>query len=392
MNYTLKCKAPLAVILLSLLLSACSDSETAMSDGEDEATVEEAMAMAGGGEAGVASLVKLLDLGTSVDSVNKQGISLLMFAAEGGSLDAVSLLISRQADLNLIAPSGVTALMYAAAGGFSDIVNVLVAAGANIHPADPSGMTALAYAARDGRVEAVNALLGHGADVNVLFSKFETALGEAAKQGNLELAKLLIQNGATLEPFKKNGETPATQPLIQAAIADHQDMVAFLLASGADMETSNFQGKGVLVSTLMEGKPDMAKYLLDRGANPGNDGFIGYTPLMIAVENEYVEIVDILLAKGVDLDVVEGGNGNTAVSISAQVGNVVILEKLLGAGAELSIASDKSNIPFLHACVEGHTDMMEFLLDRGADINSTDAAKRNCLHHAIESGKTDVLP
>jgi ankyrin repeat protein len=84
-------------------------------------------------------------------SVQKEGWSPLHYAATGGSVPIVKLLLSRGAVLEARSPNGTTPLMMAARYGNEDAVDALLAAGADRVLKNDLGMNAAAFAASAGR-------------------------------------------------------------------------------------------------------------------------------------------------------------------------------------------------------------------------------------------------
>ncbi|WP_158685529.1 ankyrin repeat domain-containing protein [Microbacterium halophytorum] len=79
-------------------------------------------------------LLQEIDDGYNVNSVNENGDSLLLLAAQGGHVELVRGLIARGADLAHRNHRGVTPVIAAASRGHHDVVESLVHAGAERHP------------------------------------------------------------------------------------------------------------------------------------------------------------------------------------------------------------------------------------------------------------------
>ncbi|KAM6937002.1 ankyrin repeat, SAM and basic leucine zipper domain-containing protein 1 [Xenentodon cancila] len=110
----------------------------------------------------------LLDRGASAN-FSKDHLTVLMVsctasASEDKIARCVELLLSRNADPNLVDRSQMTCLMLAARDGYSKIINLLVSHGARIDVQDASGYTALSIAVQYGREKAVLKLLQLGAN------------------------------------------------------------------------------------------------------------------------------------------------------------------------------------------------------------------------------------
>jgi ankyrin repeat protein len=113
-----------------------------------------------------------------------------MFAARGGSLDLVELLLARGAQPNLKNETGATALIIAAKNNRPAIGQALLRRGAGIDATDQQGWTALMYAAKLGYGVMVRTLLNNGANPHLVNKEGMTAFMCAA-QG---------QNGSTPSP------------------------------------------------------------------------------------------------------------------------------------------------------------------------------------------------
>uniref|UniRef100_A0A8C7ZG88 Ankyrin repeat, SAM and basic leucine zipper domain containing 1 n=1 Tax=Oryzias sinensis TaxID=183150 RepID=A0A8C7ZG88_9TELE len=145
-------------------------------------------------------------------------------ASEDKITRCVELLLSRNADPNVVDRSQMTSLMLAAREGYSKVINLLVAHGAELDVQDNSGYTALAVAVKYGREKAVLKLLQLGADKTIKTKSGKSPVDLAEFFKHPQIAKILnsssqIDNvgafGSTEESlsrfFKTNCETPPTK-------------------------------------------------------------------------------------------------------------------------------------------------------------------------------------
>ncbi len=163
--------------------------------------------------------------------------------------------------------------------------------------------TPVADAAARGDSAAVSALLTKGADVNAGQGDGMTALHWAAMRGDVALARLLLQAGASPKAATRVG---AYTPLLLAAKAGYGDVVAALLASGADA-----------------------------GVKTDN----GTTALMFAAASGDVASVEQLIAQRVELDARESTRGLTAAMFAAAANRAAVIGVLARHGADLAAAS-----------------------------------------------------
>ncbi len=90
--------------------------------------------------------------------VNKPGWAPLHYAATGGHLDMMNLLLEEHAFIDAESPNGTTPLMMAASYGTPQAVKLLIEAGADIDMRNQKGMTALDFARGAERPDAVELL------------------------------------------------------------------------------------------------------------------------------------------------------------------------------------------------------------------------------------------
>ncbi len=150
---------------------------------------------------------------TRVEFRNDKDESPLMLAALKGYLPLVKKLVDRDADVN---KPGWTPLHYAATGGHLAVIELLLEHSAYIDAESPNGSTPLMLAAMYGSPESVKHLIQAGADLTVKNQLGMTALDFATK-GNRRNSQELIQTGLERLAARKarssatvSGSTPGT--------------------------------------------------------------------------------------------------------------------------------------------------------------------------------------
>ena len=98
---------------------------------------------------------------TPANSVDKDGWTGLMRAAEGGDLAMCLALAERHAQANQVGPQGLTALHVACEHGHVDIIQFLLKNSASVDQPDASGFTPLMHAVRNKHTEAAQELMAH---------------------------------------------------------------------------------------------------------------------------------------------------------------------------------------------------------------------------------------
>ena len=198
-----------------------------------------------------------------------------------------------------------TPLSLAVGRGDSGIVQILINAGADpdtkINPAFRVG-THLAYAIGLNEDEIVQILLDGDADPNVIDTEQfynQTPLSLAIKAANEDLLRNLIAAGA--DPNQKiNPAFRVGTHLTYAVGLGDTNIVQILLDAEADpnvIDTEQFYEESALSLAVKAQDTALVRILVDAGADPNQklDQFNDVSPLDIASEEGYTEIVKILL-------------------------------------------------------------------------------------------------
>ena len=147
----------------------------------------------------VAALRAALARGGHADQGRKFGVTLLMDAAEKGSLGATEALLGAGADPAAISSFDETALFYAVRGGNAEVVARLLAAGSDVNHSSEHGFSPLIVAVGTGRLDLVRQLLAAGAKPDQPAEGGATPLMFAAFHGHVAIAEALLAAGARLD-------------------------------------------------------------------------------------------------------------------------------------------------------------------------------------------------
>jgi len=393
----------------------------------------------------------LLKAGSDVNARNDYGSTPLQEAAERGSAKVIAVLLKARADVESANPEGQTALMTVARTGRVDAARLLVKAGANVNAVEHwRGQTALMWAAAQSQPEMVKFLIQSGAKVDARSDVREwarrvtaeprpqnrplggfTALLLAAREGCADCARELVKGGADINLPDPDNITP----LLMATLNARFEVAAFLIEAGADVNRWDTWGRAPLYSAIdynttpRGGRPDrpsgeaitaldVAKMLLERGANPnmqlklfppyrslgqdrGGDSMltVGTTPLIRAAKAGDVPAVKLLLGHGALPNLANtlgitplmaaAGVGSTTIDIRGRFRNekpcIEVGQLLLAAGAKVDSARDNGQTALHGAAQWGWNEYVRFLATAGAPLGAKDRTGATALD--IATGK-----
>lgn len=143
------------------------------------------------------------------------------------------------------------------------------------------------------------------------------------------------------------------------------------------------------------GLTELAKKLLESGADPNVKCGIYAYALQAAAAHGHIDIVKHLVAAGADLDA-DGGKSGSAIAAASTAGHTEIVRILLEAGAQPQRAgsrlSDRKDDPLFMAAIGGHIDVVNLLLDHGArDWHEMKGRPCTALSAAIQTGRLDIV-
>jgi quinoprotein dehydrogenase-associated probable ABC transporter substrate-binding protein len=199
------------------------------------------------------------------------------------------------------------------------------------------------------------------ASLTALDLQGETPLHHALQLRSSEMVAFLIAHGADVNQRDRDGWTP----LMTAAYGDDAGDIKVLVAHGADANTMSAQNYTPLGIATQYGKNKAAVALIEAGADPGRPiGEAGYTPLMLATANHAPEVAQALLSKGADVNARNSG-GVTALMIAAANSRADMIELLVRAGADVKAQTERGETALSIAHTKGDAKVIK-LLDEAA--------------------------
>jgi uncharacterized protein len=350
----------------------------------------------------LAALKFLLDHRANVNlKEDLRGTTALMWAAEQMHADAVKLLVERGADVAAatapdtrnsrlnIAPTVQQRIAQDVAFGTrrprrptpgaaedtADAADDFAAFYRLPQVKDGGGLTPLVYAAREGCLECARTLIDAAANVNQVTNYGWSALLTATQNRHYQLAAYLLSRGANPNLPNKGGWTPlylATDNRnietgdypVRKPDMDDLDFIKLLIEKGASVnaricgvESSDQACKGDTTETRTN---FTMQWLYEDGA----------TPFLRAAQSGDISLMKLLLAHGADPKIATAHN-DTALAVASGIGWVE--------GITFEWSPEES------------VDAVKMCLDLGIDPNTVDDEGRTALHGAAHKGRTEVI-
>jgi len=348
------------------------------------------------------ALRALLAQKAEVNAPLPDGSTALHWAVQADDVESVNLLLEAGANVKVANRYGVTPLHLATSNGNVALIGRLLRAGADPDARDASGETLLMMAVRSGNIDSVAALVERGASVNATDTTTQqTPLMWAVRSNHLAAATLLIEHGAKVDAATRVGDTPRWVPpnagggshglgiirggwpergsraaipgsmtALQYAARDGRiEMARTLLDAGADLNRAEANDISPLLMAITNDHMDVARLLVERGANVNAADFWGRTPLFSAVEIRNRDIsrtnehgIDRARALGmITLLLDRGANPN------ARTKEIPPIRRWVTSLGDLTWINMIGQTPFIRASMSGDITTMRLLLGRGAD-------------------------
>ncbi len=345
----------------------------------------------------------LLKAGADPNAALTTGETPLMTAAHTGDVDAVEVLLRHKADVNAKEPiREQTALMWAIGEKHTAVARKLLEYKDDINAATTLGFTPLLFAAREGDLEAARMLLDAGADANATAKDKLSALHVATVRGHGKIAALLLDRGA--DP---NDAGPGYTPLHWAVGTWETEM------NGANGMTAPKDHEWDRLRGVQAGKYELVKALLEHEADPNarlekpptRYGFTvtrqpkNSTPLTLAAFAGEAKIMRLLADHGADPSL-KPQNGLSPLLIAAGVSrfrpeNAVPEDNLLAAvkmavelGADVNESDRGGNTAMHGAAWIRSKKIIQFLADKGADVNARNKKGQSPIYVAERDGRS----
>ena len=343
----------------------------------------------------------LLEHGGNVDIRGKRGQTPLhnvVLWSHNSVVNTVQFLLNHGADVNARRGGDLcTSLHLAANNGEFKVTQMLLEHTADVDSRNGKGQTPLRLVSglemslnECNRPSVVNLLIARGADVNARDMTHATPLHYATRCVRLEVVRVLLDHAANV-----NDQGATRTPLRLLLEGNHNphdilDLVEQLLKCGADADA---HGENNLTLALRKNWLEIARKLLEHGANPNAKDDQGWIPLNILLEvstntADCANLVELSLKCGADANA-QGEKNTTPLHLALRKCRPMISQKLLDHGADPNAKDRQGQTPLQLLLRQQHDEYVSFslaqqLLYHGADVNAKDKSNVTALHLAMD--------
>ncbi len=132
------------------------------------------------------------------------------------------------------------------------------------------------------QLASLRTLLALGADVNARGQHGDTPLHAAARSGSVDLVELFLSHGADVDARNDEGHTPLVSVRSSPIAIDPLPRVQALVRRGADINAQNLLGESLLLHYVRTSQREVVAWLLANGADPDLANHEGESPRSLA--------------------------------------------------------------------------------------------------------------
>jgi len=169
----------------------------------------------------------------------------------------------------------------------------------------------------------------------------------------------LCRHGAKVNSCDADGFSP----LIAASVRGNLESLTHLVAEGADLDHQDHQGWTALTWAASHNNLLCLEALLKAGASPNPEDQAGENPVMRAIRNHFIEVLELMATSPVNRPDFNQPNqqGQRPLHLSLEVNFEPAVRLLLDQGVDLSLTNHLGISPYDLASSQAHSGLKELL-------------------------------
>ena len=309
------------------------------------------------GDASIATIKYLLSQdGNDVNKLTHDGRTYIFWAANKGNVELMEYLLKQGARTDISDDHGYSLLNFAATTGQKNtkVYDICLANGLKLTDVNHDGANALLLVSQSAKdFSTIDYFIAKGLDLNSKDTAGNGIFNYVAKSGNRDMLEQLIAKGVDYKSLNKDGGN------------------AMIFASAGGRGPSN--------------SLEFFKYLESKGIEANVTTKDGLTPLHgLAAKSKDEATIIYFMNKGVDVNQADQ-NGNTPFLNAAARNDVSIISLLEPSLKNINATNKKGESALALAVEHNSTEVVSYLIDKGADLNVVDANGNNLTAYLINS-------
>ncbi|PAA62749.1 hypothetical protein BOX15_Mlig017318g2 [Macrostomum lignano] len=344
---------------------------------------------------GLEVLQKLVEKNVSICCIDSAGITSLMLAALAGSRETVKILLTTVPDLNFVTAKdnyGKTALEYAIIGQNSELLSDLISAGCDVNNRKSNGWTPLLIAIEVGKAAAdsmVQILIANGCSKDTETEDGLSAAHLACRCNKLEILKVLIEKKFPIDTVTKSGDSCLTLAAAKASA----ELVGLLIDFGLEKRHTNNDGDSAVSIACLRGDEDVLSKIWPITDEDSVKVYsLKNTLLHFACKGGSKKIAKSLIEKNESLLHARNGDFETPLHVACRNLKLDIVELLLEYGADPNAIDGNGKTPIFGALSASKGfEICQLLLAKSADVNVVSKDGVSVLAEAFFRGSRSII-
>ncbi len=218
----------------------------------------------------------------------------------------------------------------------------------------------------------------------------------------LILVLLLVSYSAlSASASQINDDEDTPRIMVSAAERSYVDIIDSMISRGVNINIQNVNGYSALSTASENGRTELVKFLLLKGADKSHIKSLHHSPMVIPeIKDDYeapkifiycvrygiIKAAVSMLNRGVDINSSDS-QGNNALTVAAIYGYKDIMELLLKKGADVNQINGIGQSPAVSAIENGGAEGAEFIVRNGGKLQGIDLEWYTAKMFAVVSGK-----
>ncbi|XP_010977650.1 transient receptor potential cation channel subfamily A member 1 [Camelus dromedarius] len=327
----------------------------------------------------------------------------LHVAAQGLHNEVLKLLVEHSStDINLEGENGNTALIITCFKDNSEALQILLNKGANLCKSNKWGCFPIHQAAFSGAKKCMEIILKFGEEhgysrlshINFVNNGKASPLHMAVQSGDLEMIKMCLDNGAQLDLVEKGKCTALHFAATQGATEIVKLMISSYSGSSDIVNAVDGNQESLLHKASLFDHHELADYLISVGADIDSTDSEGRSPLILATASASWNTVNLLLSEGARVDIKDHlGRNFLHLTVQQPYGLKNLRPEFMQMQHIKQLVMDEDNdgcTPLHYACRQGVPVSVNNLLDFNVSIHSKSKDKKSPLHFAASYGRINT--